>query len=181
MEVIALETPPISKTLRVKCGEQKAMWFFLSFIISMCHHLQTYFSLYPGWWDPRRTANRNSPFLSLFFGLATWQLKEGFGRGQPLLWTFAQIRCKSFSQATGEFMCYVNTMQLTKFLFFWCVVSLSLFFPLPLQFLREAFSQAGKHHYSMHVPNLIRFFGVCFSCVCFCWCFFVRPLQSKGP
>lgn len=62
------------------------------------------------------------------------------------------------------------------------VLSLSFFPLLPLQFLHEAFSQAGKHNYSMHVPNLIRFFlGVCFSCVCFRWCFFVRPVQSKCP
>lgn len=67
-------------------------------------------------------------FYLYFFALATWQRKEGFGRGQTLLWTFAQIHCKSFSQATGEFMCYVNMVQLTEFLFFWCVVSLSLFF-----------------------------------------------------
>lgn len=79
-------------------------------------------------------------------------------------------------------MCYVNTVQLTEFLFFWCVVSFSLFSPLlRLQFLHEAFSQAGKHNYSMHVLNLIRFFGVCFSCVCFRWCFFIRPLPYKGP
>lgn len=88
--------PPASKTFHVNAVNKKPMWLFLSFIISMCHQLRTYFSLYPGWCDPYRTVNRKSPFLSLSFALATWQLQEGFGRGQPLLWTFAQIRCSHF-------------------------------------------------------------------------------------
>lgn len=43
-----------------------------------------------------------------------------------------------------------------------CCFSLSLSLSHhPLQFFHEAFSQAGKHNYSMHVLNLMRFLGVC--------------------
>lgn len=68
-----------------------------------------------------------------------------------------------FTKRQVEFMCYVNSVERTEFLFSCVVVSLSLSFSLlPLRFLHEAFSQAGKHNYSMHVLNLIRCFGVHF-------------------
>lgn len=96
---------------------------------------------------------------------------------------------------------YVSAAELTRALFFWCVdvfLSLSFFPRLLLQFFPEAFSQAGKHNYSLHVLNLIGALvcvllcyalcnvsskltvDLCFSRVCLRWCFFARPLKTKG-
>ena len=196
----------LCETFRGKFGEQKAMWLFPSFIIMLFHRLQTYISLYSGWCDQSRTVNGNSPFLSVFFALATWQLKKGFGRSAPLgnfgteplqiIFTKRQVNwCVMLIQWNGP-----SSSSSHVLLFLSLSLSLSLFSLSPLQFLHEAFSQAGKHDSSMHVLNLIRFFGVCFvgavplcnisseltvdlcfSCVCFCWCFFIRPLEYRGP
>lgn len=127
----------------------------------ICHWLQTCISLYSGRRDQSRTVNRSSPFLPLYFALATWPLKKGLGRLAPLGNFGTDPLQVMFTKHQVEFTCYVNSAERTKFLFFSCVVSLSLslsFSLLPLRFLHEAFSQAGKHSYSLHVLNLIRSF-----------------------
>lgn len=103
----------------------KRLWLFLPFIILLCLWVQTLFSLYPGWCDRCKSINRISPSLSLFFALAMWQRKKGFGRDQPSCELLHRSATSHVHKATGGFTCCVNTVELTAFLF-WCVVSLSL-------------------------------------------------------
>ena len=119
------------ETFHGKFGEQKFLWSFPSFIIKICHQLQTLTNLYSGWHDQSRTVSGSSPFLSLYFALATWPLKKGLGRLAPLGNFCTDPLQVMFSKRQVECMCYVNSVERTKFLFFSCVVvSLSLsFFP----------------------------------------------------
>lgn len=95
--------------------------------------------------------------------------KRTFGEGLPLLWTFAQICYKSFSQ-TERWMyvlCYNSRVDRVPLLLI-CSCFFS-FFPVSLQFLHEAFSQAGKHNYKMHVLYLITVsFYVSYVCYTTC-------------
>lgn len=57
-------------------------------------------------------------------------------------------------QQQGDYVSFYCNISLKQFLFYWCIVVFSLSPPptlLSLQFLHEAFSQAGKHIYSMPV------------------------------
>lgn len=96
-----------------------------------CHRPQTLTNLYSGWHDQSRRVSGSSPFLSLYFALATWPLKKGLGRLAPLGNFGTDPLQALFTKRQVEFMCYVNSVERTKFLFFSCVVvSLSLsFFP----------------------------------------------------
>lgn len=123
----------LCETFHGKFGEQKALWSFPSFIIMICHRLQTCISLYSGRRDQSRTVNRSSPFLPIYFALATWLLKKGLGRLAPLGNFGTDPLQVMFTNRQVDFTCYVNSAERTKFLFFSCVVvslSLSLFLPV---------------------------------------------------
>lgn len=119
----------LCETFHWKFGGQKPLWSFPSFIIMICHRLQTCISLYSGWRDHSRTVNRSS--LSCLYTVAMWTLKKGLGRLAPLGNFGTDPLQVMFTKRQVEFTCYVNSAERTKFLFFSCVVvSLSLSFSL---------------------------------------------------
>lgn len=125
--------PTLLVCVKLSIGNWWTKASFPSFIIMICHRLQTCISLYSGWRDQSRTVNRSSPFLPLYFAVAMWTLKKGLGRLAPLGNFGTDPLQVMFTKRQVEFTCYVNSAEQTKFLFFSCVVvslSLSLFFPV---------------------------------------------------